>query len=65
LTSSAKLLSPFPEPGRNYIVRLVVALRRSDDGREFNDVKKVDLVRVVESPVAAFILPSQAEGGPT
>jgi hypothetical protein len=65
LTSSAKLLSPFPEPGRDYIVRLVVALQRSDDGREFNDVKKLDLIRVVESPIGEFLLsPPQPEGGP-
>jgi hypothetical protein len=64
LTTSAKLLSPFPEPGREYSVRLVVALQRNDDGREFNDVKRIELVRVDESPVAAFLLPGQGEGGP-
>jgi hypothetical protein len=64
LTTSAKLLSPFPEPGREYSVRLVIALQRGDDGREFNDVKRIDLVRVDESPAAAFMLPGQGEGGP-
>jgi hypothetical protein len=63
LTTSAKLLSPFPEPGREYLVRLVVALQRGDDGIERNDVKRIDLVRVDESPVAAFMLPEQSEGG--
>ena len=57
LTTSAKLLSPFPEPGRDYIVRLVVALQRGDDGIERNDVKRIDLVRVDESPAAAFMIP--------
>ncbi|MBM3983997.1 MAG: hypothetical protein FJ304_27755 [Planctomycetes bacterium] len=64
LTSTAKLLSPFPEPGREYLVRLVVALQRGDDGIERNDIKRIDLVRVVESPAAAFMLPGQGEGGP-
>lgn len=63
LTTQAKLLSPFPEPGREYLVRLVVALQRGDDGIERNDIKKIDLVRVVESPAAAFMLPEQGEGG--
>ncbi len=44
-TRGAKLLSPFPEPGREYAVRL-------------------DLVRVDESPAAAFLLPDSGEGGP-
>jgi hypothetical protein len=57
LTTSAALLSPFPEPGREYLVRLVVVLQRGDDGIERNDIKKIDLIRVVESPAAAFMLP--------
>lgn len=65
LTTSAKLLSPFPEPGREYLVRIVVALQRGDDGREFNDVKRIELLRVDEAPAAAFMLPPrEAEGGP-
>jgi hypothetical protein len=64
LTTTAKLLSPFPEPGREYFVRLVVALQRGDDGIERNDIKKIDLIRVVESPAAAFMLPDPPEGGP-
>lgn len=63
LTTSAKLLSPFPEPGREYTVRLVVALQRGDDGIERNDAKKIELLRVEESPAAAFLLPPQGEGG--
>jgi hypothetical protein len=65
LTAAAKLLSPFPEPGRDYLVQLVVALQRGDDGVERNDVKRIDLVRVDNSPAAAFILPPRGEGGPT
>lgn len=63
LTASPKLLSPFPEPGREYLVRLVVALQRGDDGIERNDVKRIDIVRVKDSPAAAFVLPAQGEGG--
>lgn len=64
LTTSAALLSPFPPAGREYLVRLVVALQRGDDGVERNDVKRIDLVRVGESPAAEFMLPGQGEGGP-
>jgi hypothetical protein len=64
LTTSAKLLSPFPEAGREYHVRLVVALQRGDDGIERNDIKKIDIIRMVDSPASAFILGSQGEGGP-
>ena len=64
LTTSAKLLSPFPEVGREYFVRLVVALQCGDDGIERNDVKRIDLLRVDESPAVAFIPPEQSEGGP-
>jgi hypothetical protein len=64
LTSSVKLLSPFPEPGREYLVRLVVALQRGDDGIERNDLKKIDVVRINESPAAGFQLPPEGEGGP-
>ncbi|HET6575909.1 MAG TPA: hypothetical protein VFG68_20070 [Fimbriiglobus sp.] len=64
LTSSAQLLSPFPDAGREYFVRLVVALQRGDDGVERNDIKRIDLLRVDESPAAAFLLPQEGEGGP-
>ena len=63
LTATAKLLSPFPEAGREYHVRLVVALQRGDDGIERNDLKRIDLIRVDESPAAAFLLPEKTEGG--
>ncbi|MFO0842094.1 MAG: hypothetical protein U0797_06785 [Gemmataceae bacterium] len=64
LTTSAQLLSPFPPAGKEYLVRLVVALQRGDDGVERNDVKRVDVLRVVDSPAAAFLLPERGEGGP-
>ena len=64
LTTSAKLLSPFPEAGREYLVRLVVALQRGDDGIDRNDIKRIDIVRVTESPAASFMLPDPDEGGP-
>jgi len=57
LTTTAKLLSPFPEPGREYLVRLVVALQKGDDGVERNDIKRIELLRVEESPAAEFLLP--------
>jgi hypothetical protein len=52
LTTSEKLLSPFPEPGREYSVRIVVAVQRGDDGIERNDIKRIDVLRVSESPAA-------------
>jgi len=63
LTTSKQLLSPFPEPGRDYIVCLVVAMRRDDNGTEWNDVKRVDLIRVETAPAAAFILPPKPPEG--
>jgi hypothetical protein len=64
LTTSAKLLSPFPEAGQDYLVRLVVALQRGDDGIQRNDIKRIELLRIIDSPVSPFILPVTAEGGP-
>jgi hypothetical protein len=61
LTTSAKLLTLFPEAGREYLVRLVVVLQKADDGIERNDIKRIELVRVNESPAARFMLPG--EGG--
>ena len=64
LTTRAQLLSPFPEAGREYLVRLVVAIQRGNDGIDRNDIKRIDVLRVVESPAARFLLPNQGEGGP-
>jgi hypothetical protein len=64
LSSTASLLSPFPPVGREYHIRLVVALQRGDDQIERNDIKRIDIVRVDESPAARFMLPERHEGGP-
>jgi hypothetical protein len=64
LTTRAQLESPFPEPGREYVVQLKVALQVGDDGiTQWNDVKKIDLLKVTESPAARFMLPDSSEGG--
>jgi hypothetical protein len=63
LTASSQLLATFPERGRDYVCRLVVALHRSDDGIERNDIKRMDLLRVDETPLAGFLLPENPEGG--
>lgn len=64
ITSGAKLLEPFPPAGKEYHVRLTVALQRGNDGREFNDIKHIEIMRVVESPATAFMLDEASEGGP-
>jgi len=64
LTSSALLRSPFPPAGKEYLVRLFVALKRLDDGIELNDVKGIASLRIEDSPAAAFMLPRGSEGGP-
>lgn len=64
LTTSKQLLSPFPPTGREVYVKLTVALQRGDDGSEFNDVKRIDVVRSEDSPAAAFLIdPDKSEGG--
>jgi len=59
LTTSAQLLAPFPPAGQEFRVRLVVALQCSDDGRTFNDVKRIDVIAVEEAP------PAPTTAGPT
>lgn len=66
LATTAQLLAPFPEAGRAYRVRLVVALQRGDDGIERNDIKKIDVLGIDTHPAAAFALPTltgATEGG--
>jgi len=64
LTTSAALLAQFPPASREYRVRLVVALQRGDDGVDRNDIKRIDVIGVTDSPIADFVLPSeQAKGG--
>lgn len=64
LTTSAALLSPFPPAGKVFHCRLTVALQCGDDGIERNDVKRIDVLRIVDSPAAGFMLPDTGEGGP-
>ena len=64
LATTEKLLAPFPEPGREYRVRLVVAVQRGNDGIERNDIKKIDVLETKDTPDADFLLPpTQGEGG--
>jgi hypothetical protein len=44
-------------------VKLVVALQTGNDGIQRNDVKRIDVLRVIDSPVAAYMLPESGEGG--
>lgn len=64
LTTTQQLLEPFPQAGREYRVRLIVALQRGDDGIERNDVKRFDILEVKDSPAAAFMLPPSEGGTP-
>lgn len=65
LATSAQLLAPFPEPGKEYRVRLVVAVQAGDDGIQRNDIKKIDVLEVKDTPDAEFLLPpTRGEGGP-
>jgi hypothetical protein len=63
LTNSAKLLAPFPEVGREYRVKLWVAVQCSDGGSAFNDVKKVQLVSA--GPTTAPPAPTGPTAGPS
>jgi len=65
LTTSAQLLAPFPEVGREYRVKLWVALQRGDDGREFNDVKRVQLITVGPTTAPPTDPPAPTTAGPT
>jgi len=65
LTTTAKLLTPFPEPGKEYRVRLVVAMPTGDDGVTRNDIKNITVLEVLGTPDAEFLLPpTRGEGGP-
>ena len=67
LTTSQKLLEVFPPIGREVYVKLTVAMQRGDDGKsEFNDVKRIDILRIDETPAAPFLIdPDKSEGGIT
>jgi len=62
LTTTSQLLSTFPELGKEYIVRLVIALQAGETGTSFNDIKKIDLIRIDNGPLSGFGLP-EGEGG--
>jgi hypothetical protein len=65
LTSSAQLLAPFPPAGKEFRVKLWVALQRGDDGVERNDVKRVQVITTgpTTAPPAPPTAPPTA--GPT
>lgn len=62
LTTSQKLLESFPPVGREVYVKLVVALQRGDDGSEFNDVKRIEVLRWGDSPAAPFLIDPDKQG---
>lgn len=61
LTTTKQLLEPFPPTGREVYVRLAVALQRGDNGSEFNDVKRIDVLRTEDSPAKPFLIDPDAE----
>lgn len=66
LTTGKQLLEPFPAMGREVYCRLFVASQRGDNGTEFNDVKKIDAVRTVDSAAKPYLIDpdaSKCEGG--
>ena len=48
---------------KEYHVRLTVAVQRGNDGREFNDIKRIEILRIVDSPAAGFELPDEGDEG--
>mgnify|MGYP000598559207 CR=1 FL=1 len=63
LQRSEQLRAPFPPLGSEHVVRLTIALRRGDDGRDWNDIKRIELLAVTESPVVGFLLPTEEAKG--
>lgn len=67
LTSMQKLLEPFPPVGKEYIVGLIVALQRMDDGTETNDIKQFVVLEIKDTPGSDFLIdpnrPASSEGG--
>lgn len=66
LTTGMQLLEPWPPMTCEIHCRLIVALQRGDNGSEFNDVKKIDSVRTVDSAAKPFLIDPDAdksEGG--
>ena len=63
LTTPEHLLGTFPEPGKEYRVRIVVAVQIGNDGIKRNDIKRFDVLSVADAPDADFLLPTRGEGG--
>lgn len=70
LDNSASLLFPFPPPGTEYLVQLVVAIQSGDNGNQWNDIKRITDIRARTHPTAdaQFDLPplppeNATEGG--
>ncbi len=64
LTTVKQLLEPWPPLGCEVYCRLIVAIQRGDNGSEFNDIKKIDAVRTVDSAAKNFLIdPDKDEGG--
>lgn len=55
IDNKAKLAAPFP--ANRLVCKLLVALRKSDDGTERNEIKNLDVIRVQE-PTADPFAPS-------
>ena len=66
LTTVKQLLEPFPALGTEVYCRLMVAQQRGDAGSMFNDIKRIDAVRSVDSAAKPFLIDPDAppsEGG--
>ena len=63
LSTAKQLLEPFPPTGREIYCKLTVALKRGDNGSEFNDVKRIDVLKAEDSAVKSYLIDPDAPGG--
>lgn len=63
LDSGAKLLQPFPAE-TTFVCKLTVAHKREEDGREFNDVKGISVLKTEPHAPNPFALGEEDEGRP-
>ena len=64
LTTAKQFLEPWPPLGIEVYCRLLLALQRGNDGSEFNDIKRIDNHRFVDSAAKNFLIdPDKNEGG--
>ena len=63
LTSAKQLLEPFPPTGREIYCKLTVALQRGDNGSEFNDIKRIDVLKAEDSAAKPYLIDPDAPGG--